>query len=241
MIAICIVKRLETAIVDPSRGQRFSTHGQGLPSACLKRFGHAQNAQQSLPRRRDSRTGSASALPQGEAVVQHEAPASQYQDAVGKKQCLVHVMGHEDDGRAVPLTELQEEALHLDARKGVQRPKWLVEKQKRGVANEGSSESNPLCLTAGEGGRPRLAMPREGNLLKRAVDPLVGEPAGQPERDIVPDTLPGQQTGVLKYDGAKFGYIDLTGGVGIEARENAEECAFSAAASAEEGDELARP
>lgn len=71
-------------------------------------------------------------------------------DAVTDAHGLFDIVGHEDDGAAVGLLQLQQHVLHLAALERVEGREGLVHDDHRGVDGEGAGQADALLHTAGE-------------------------------------------------------------------------------------------
>src|ERR1700682_3084941 len=82
---------------------------------------------------------------------------------------LLHVVRHDDDG--VRVRDLSNELFDLEGRNWVQRRARLVHQQQRRIDRDGTSDAEPLLLTAGEA---------DGRLVETVLDfvPQLGAAQG---------------------------------------------------------------
>src|SRR5687768_14705336 len=75
------------------------------------------------------------------AVVQHR-------NAMGQRERLEHVVGHDDDGLVQPRLNAPELALQFGAGDRIERTERLVHQQYRGVRRQGARDADALALSA---------------------------------------------------------------------------------------------
>ena len=170
-------------------------------------------------------------------------PLVEHQHAVGERQGLVDVVGHQQDAGAVALPEVEHQAVHRDAGQRVEGAERLVEQQQLGAADERTCQRGALGLAAGERERPGLGALGQPDLVERGERGLARVGAVQAERDVVGDAAPGQQARLLEGDGHRARHVHLAGhpvaaGV-VEAGEHPQQRALARAAATEQRDELA--
>ena len=83
-------------------------------------------------------------------------PVDDHADAVGERRRVLEVVGDEQGRQPQLGQQLGELGADDRARVRVERRQRLVEQQHRGVAGECPRKRDPLPLTPGEVGRPRL-------------------------------------------------------------------------------------
>ena len=71
-------------------------------------------------------------------------------DAVGQRQRLFLVVGHEDEGDADGALDLAQLDLHLLAQLLVERAQRLVQQQHLGLADQRAGQRDALALAAGQ-------------------------------------------------------------------------------------------
>ena len=102
-----------------------------------------------------------------------DAALVEHGDAIGHRQCLVLIVGDEDEGDADLALDLLELDLHLLAQFQVECAEGLIEEQHLRAVHERPRERDPLTLAAGERrGRP------VAEILKTDVGQGLARPLG---------------------------------------------------------------
>ncbi len=168
-------------------------------------------------------------------------------------------MGDEDDGALLDLRGVQNQVVHDFAGLCIEGAEGLVHQQDAGPAHQGAGNGDALLHAAGELIRIGLGHGRQAHAIQQGVGParcdfdvrrsafarMSGELPG--ELDVFRDRQPGIQAVVLKHhravdpgaqDRDAVGQ-DLSGAVGLEARNRAQQCRLAAAGSPDQGEEFA--
>ena len=181
-----------------------------------------------------------------------EAPGLRGHDhaAVAEQQRLLDRMRHIDDGLAGLLPDADELGLQEHPVLCVKCGERLVHQEHGGVGHEGARDRASLPHAAGE--LVRIVAPEfcQAHELERSLDPRGGLAAThsarhQSEADIGLDAHPRKQAAVLEHHGvldrpAFGGDCDVAAGLPIEPGEDTQQCRFSAAARADDAEELPR-
>ena len=85
-----------------------------------------------------------------------------HDDAVGKLDGFVDIVGDEDDGFALRLPDAQQFTAHDEAGDGIERAEGLVEKEHVGVDGQRARHFEPLLHAAGERRADRLSQSLRG-------------------------------------------------------------------------------
>ena len=140
--------------------------------------------------------------------------------------------------------------LQIAPGEGVECRERLVEQQHFRLRYQRTRDRHPLRLPAGEFPRPGVGLVRESDPGKRTRDllpPHISRQAGQPEADIVGDAEPGQQARLLeddadlrmRRDDRRLVEQDPSGAGAVKAGDRPQQRRFSAARTADDGDDLA--
>ena len=136
-------------------------------------------------------------------------PRAHHQNAVGKEDRLVHVVGDEHDGLGRLRQNDGDLALKLLARDGIERAERLIEQQHVGVEGERAREADALLHAAGQLVRIVLANPssptRRTKRSRRAPAHLRGGELRhfEAEGDVARDGQPRKQVELLKHHRAR--------------------------------------
>src|SRR6185312_16262069 len=84
----------------------------------------------------ERRSGSRARTRQIDRDLEVDDPVAKDDDAVGEHDGLVDVVGDEDRGEGLLQPEALDEALHPDAREGVEGAEGLVEEEQRGARDQ---------------------------------------------------------------------------------------------------------
>ncbi|MNF93199.1 hypothetical protein D3C84_758670 [compost metagenome] len=167
------------------------------------------------------------------------------QHPVGNRHRFTDVMGHQQHGEAVLLPEPLDQLLHFNAGQGIQGAQRLIQQQQARLVDQRPGQGHPLLLPAGQRCRPfvgAIRQPYGVQSVQRSLAPV----ALEAEANVVDHFLPGQQTRFLKHQASVFPRLAERRGSGqqhairrlIEAGEQAQQCAFTAAATPHHRDEL---
>jgi len=75
------------------------------------------------------------------------------EDSISKQDCLVHVVGDEEDRLVRRRPDLQQVVLNQPSGERVERAKWLIEQQHLRLDGEGASDAHPLLHSPRQLGR----------------------------------------------------------------------------------------
>jgi hypothetical protein len=178
--------------------------------------------------------------------VNGDRPLAEDEHPVGEQDGLVDVVRHQQHGRVVARAQVLEQAVHASPGERVERAERLVEQHQLRLADQCPGECHALCLTAGQGHRPRPGMGCQAHLaecgqaLPAQAPAFVRAADLQTERDVRQHPLPRQQPRLLEDHRAALRDQHLAAVVRVEPAEDAQQRALAGAAAAEERDELAR-
>ena len=134
--------------------------------------------------------------------------------------------------------ELAQQPVHAQPGQRVERAEGLVKQEQPGPADERAGQRHALGLAAGQRARPRVGAAGDADLLQgRERLGLAG--LGHADQDVAPDSLPGQQAVVLEGHGPLTRNRDVPVGVGVLARQGAQQRGLPGAGGAEQRDQLA--
>ena len=187
-------------------------------------------------------------------VLDAAGPPRQDDDAVGERDGLGEVVGHEDDGLPPAGPELQELGLEAELGVGVERAERLVHQEDLGLDHERADQRHALAHAARQGRREGVLEPLEPHQPDGLPDPPLALGAGdapvdEAELDVLGDGAPGEDR-VLLEDVAHLArdarwsaavQPDRARGRGDQARDHVEDGGLAAAGRAHEGDELLVP
>lgn len=184
--------------------------------------------QHAILERREFRRCSRAWPRQRHRLIERNASLFDQQDPVGKRDGLLHVVRHEQRGKAMLTPQPLDQRMHLDAGQGVERAERLVQQQQLRTMHERARQRDALPLAArqlrGPGGCTfERYRGRVGDIGYVADDEAHAVPEGVPELFITrfapADYVEAVNTTGLPYY-AKQELMDFGKGVEIEAQSN---------------------
>ena len=207
---------------------------------------HAELEEQSVSQPDEGRVATVAGPVEVDGEIQGDLTVDQHRRAICEKNCLVDVMGHQQDGRPMAHTQVLQQHVHPNAGQRVQCPEGLVEQHQLRLPHEGAGQGHPLRLATGKGQWPVVGVLAESDLSQgvEATTPQrnasTGAPA-QPEQDVDQHSLPRYEARLLEDHSPALGNQHLPLVVGIETTQDAQQGALSCSASTEERDEFIAP
>ena len=128
-------------------------------------------------------------------------------DPVGERDRLVDMMGDEQHRGLADIPDVEQKALHFDARLDVERGEGFVHQQHFGLHGEGARDGDALAHAAGElVGAPleRIGKADPPQHLTRRLLAFLGRHAAhrKAEADVLPDIQPWEQRCLLEDQAA---------------------------------------
>ena len=164
---------------------------------------------------------------------------------------LVDIVCDQNDRRRFRGMDVEEEILHSEPSQRIESTEWFVEHKHTGTASESSSESRPLCHSAGDLARAKMTRLLELHEVKELCDPGLSNgairAAGQTNFDVSHDRTPRQEPRLLERNGAPLVDADehatvdanLAGTGCIEPDDLPQQCRLSATGGTDQRHDLA--
>jgi len=124
-------------------------------------------------------------------------------DAIGERHGLGNIMRDEHGGEFLLAPDALQQKLHFDAGERVERAERLIQRQDLRMGDKRPRQRNTLLLAAGKHIRPLTRPIPQAHLIEDGkrlfLRRLAPGDAGQPHGNVIRDTLPRQETRLLKH------------------------------------------